>query len=204
VPEAGAVELEYYYGPSLYVAPVVRRGATSRSLWLPPGRWIDWWTLAPLDGGQMITREAPLDVIPLYLRSGGIVALLDPSIETLAPEQRDDIVGLADVAGVLDVRAAIDAATGTGGTTLADGTVLDLSLGAGPVALPADFTVAADEAALSTCAACGLIEPLAGGGTRVRLSTASEVDGAHQAGALTLHHHAGAGLRARWDVVVLP
>ena len=45
-PAALGVDLEYYFGPSLYVAPVVRRGALSRDLWLPPGKWVDWWTLA--------------------------------------------------------------------------------------------------------------------------------------------------------------
>jgi alpha-glucosidase (family GH31 glycosyl hydrolase) len=204
VPEAAAVELEYGFGPSLYVAPVVRRAAKDRTFWLPPGQWIDWWTNAPVSGGQMVTREVPLEEIPLYLRSGGIVALLDASIETLAPEQRDDVVGLGDVAGVLDLRAAVDPSAPSGQARLADGTVLDLTLGAGAPALPAGFTAAKDEAELATCAACGLVEALPSGATRVRISTASEVDGVHQAGALRLHHHALAGLRARWDVVVLP
>jgi alpha-glucosidase (family GH31 glycosyl hydrolase) len=203
-PDAAGVELEYYFGPSLYVAPVVRRGALSRTFWLPPGTWIDWWTMAPVKGGQTITRDAPLDVLPLYLRAGGVVAMLDPSIETLAPAEKGQAVSIADVAGVYDVRAAVDLATGKGRAALVDGTELDVALAAGAVALPEGVTEAADEAALATCEACGRIDALDGGATRVRLSTVSTYDGVAKAGALTLHHHAVGPIRVRWDVVVAP
>jgi alpha-glucosidase (family GH31 glycosyl hydrolase) len=201
-PAAAAVDLEYYFGPSLYVAPVVRRGALSRTLWLPPGAWFDWWTLEPIAGGAMVTRDAPLDKLPLFLRSGGIVAMLDPSVETLAPEQSAEVVGLADVAGVLDVRAAIDPVAVSGRAELATGTVLDLALGPGAVALPAGVPAAPDEASLATCASCGKIDPLAGGATRVRVSTKGSNDAALSAGALSLHHHGVGPLHVRWDVVV--
>lgn len=201
---ATAVDLEYYYGPSLYVAPVVRRGAVSRDLWLPPGKWIDWWTLAPVAGGAKITRDAPLHEIPLYLRSGGIVAMLDPSVETLAPHAAAGVVGLADVAGVYDVRAAIDPGAGTGRAELTDGTVFDMALGPGSITLPTTVSPAADEGALATCSACGLVEALPGGATRVRISVAGTNDAVHHAGALTLHHHAVGPVRIRWDVVAAP
>jgi alpha-glucosidase (family GH31 glycosyl hydrolase) len=201
---AYAVDLEYYFGPSLYVAPVVRRGATQRSFWLPPGAWIDWWTMAKVDGGKMVTRDVPLDIIPLYLRSGGIVPMLDPSVETLAPHTDPGVVGLADVAGILDVRAAIGGSAKSGRAELADGTVLDMTLGTGAIALPASLTMAADEAALATCDACGRIDALADGATRVRISVKGAYDMDLKAGALDLHHHAVGPIQVRWDVVVLP
>jgi alpha-glucosidase (family GH31 glycosyl hydrolase) len=203
-PAAMGVDLEYYFGPSLYVAPVVRRGATTRTFWLPPGTWVDWWTMAPVTGGQTVTRDAPLDVIPLYLRSGGIVAMLDPSVETLAPHTDATVIGLADVAGVYDARAAIDPVTGTGRAALVDGTVLDLALGTGAPALPAGLAVAPDDATLASCAGCGRIDALPGGATRVRITTPSTYDAVVAAGGLTLHHHAVGPIRVRWDVVVAP
>jgi hypothetical protein len=150
----------------------------------------------------MITRDAPIDTIPLYHRSGGIIAMLDPSVETLAPHSAAGVVGLADVQGIYDVRAVIDAATATGRTALTDGTELDVAMGSGAVALPANVTAAADETALSTCDACGLVEPMAGA-TRVRISVAGANDAVLSAGALTLHHHAVGPLRVRWDVVAV-
>ena len=62
---------EYLFGDSLLVAPVLERGATSRSVLLPAGRWIDWWTGVVHDGGATITADAPLGTLPLYLREGG-------------------------------------------------------------------------------------------------------------------------------------
>jgi alpha-glucosidase (family GH31 glycosyl hydrolase) len=201
---ATGVELEYYFGPALYVAPVVERGETSRSLWLPPGSWVDWWTNAAYAGDATITRDAPIDTLPLFLRSGGVVPMLDPSVQTLAPRTNAGVVSMDDVTGIYDVRAAIDPVTANGSIELVDGTLFTTALGAGAVTLPASITTAPDEAALATCNGCGLIEPLTGGATHVRISVAGTNDALVQAGALALHHHAVEPLRVRWDVVVLP
>ena len=76
----------YLFGDDLLVAPVLQRGMRQRDVVLPPGSsWVDWWTNEMYDGGQTITVAAPLDKLPLFLRSGGIVPLLRPTIDTLAP-----------------------------------------------------------------------------------------------------------------------
>jgi alpha-glucosidase (family GH31 glycosyl hydrolase) len=202
VPEAWSVELEYYFGSALYVAPVVRRGATTRSLWLPPGKWADWWTSGVVAGGATITRDAPLDLIPMYLRSGGIVAMLDPSVDTIAPDSRDDVVSAPEVAGILDVRAAIDRATASGQTTLTDGTTLSVAMRDGSVSLPTDYPNAKSEAELTSCDHCAKIDPV-DGGIRVRVTTASEGESELVLGALSLKHGGGTK-RVRWDMVVIP
>ncbi len=202
--EAAGVSLEYYFGPALYVAPVVRRAARTRDLWLPPGKWADFASLAPLEGGARVTVDAPLDALPLFLRSGGVVAMLEPSIETLAPEASDAVVGLDDVLDVLDVRAAIDLDARTGHAELVDGTVLDVSLDEGAPALPEGVVAAADEGELGSCASCGLVEDLAGGVVRVRVTGPIASGASLAAGALRLAHHAARPLRVRWDVAVLP
>ncbi len=202
-PAAIATEFDYYFGPALYVAPVVRRGATSRTLWLPPGRWVDFWTNAPLVGDQSLTRDAPLAIIPVYLKSGGIVAMLDPAVETLAPDTRDDVTSMFDVAGIFDLRAAIDRTTGTGAATLVDGTHFAMSLAPGAVSLPVDVPVAADDAELARCARCGRIDDAPDGAKRVRLSLAATPSAEVHLGGLTLTHTASAATRVRWDVIVV-
>lgn len=74
----------YLLGDHLLVAPVVVAGATSREVILPPGQWTDWWTGETHEGGQTITREAPLDVIPLYASAGALVPMLRETIDTTA------------------------------------------------------------------------------------------------------------------------
>ncbi len=203
---ARAAELEYWFGPSLYVAPVVRRGATSRTAWLPPGTWFDWWTLAPVTGGGTITRDAPMDVLPMWLKSGGIVAMLDPSIDTLAPATEPSVVTLASVAGVLDVRVGLDAGAPRADTVLVDGTTLSALLtSSSSPALPAGFATAASESDLATCAACGRAETLPGGAVRVRVTAAPTDDSTVVAGSLVLKgFRFPTPTRVRWDVVIKP
>jgi len=44
--------------------------------YLPEGAgWIDFWTGEPLKGGQEITRNTPIDILPLYVKAGSIVPL---------------------------------------------------------------------------------------------------------------------------------
>jgi sulfoquinovosidase len=199
-PEAYAVDGDYYLGPALYVAPVVRRGATTRDVWLPPGRWIDWFSLEPLASGT-VTRTVPLDTMALFLKSGQLVPLLDPSIQTLVHTATDPtVVTLDSVKDVLDVRAALDLAANAAAITLVDGTSLAASLAPGALALPSDLTVAATDDDLSTCAACGKIDVLPSGVQRVRVSTSASTI---VVGALTLSRPVGTQ-RIRWDVAVLP
>jgi alpha-glucosidase (family GH31 glycosyl hydrolase) len=204
--EAGALaaEFDYFFGPSLYVAPVVRRGQTSRTLWLPPGRWADWWTMDAQAGGATVTKDAPLDVLPLYQRSGSIVPLLDPSIDTLAPATAPNVVSLSDVQGILDLRTVLDAGAGASAqASLTDGTKLSARLGQGAPALPAGSTMV-NEADLATCSLCGRIDALSGGATRLRVTAAPTTSATLHAGNVTLTHSAPSPLRPRWDVVVLP
>jgi alpha-glucosidase (family GH31 glycosyl hydrolase) len=76
-PEAVKLGDEYLWGRDLLVAPVVKKGATSRRVYLPEGRWIDYWNGKTMDGKKWIDAEAPLDTIPLFVRAGAILPL-DP------------------------------------------------------------------------------------------------------------------------------
>jgi alpha-D-xyloside xylohydrolase len=75
----------YLFGDHLLVAPVVDQGKTSRAVQFPPGEWIDWWTGERHTGGQLAMVAAPLERLPLFLRAGGIVPMLRPTIDTMSP-----------------------------------------------------------------------------------------------------------------------
>jgi alpha-glucosidase (family GH31 glycosyl hydrolase) len=57
------------------VAPVVEKGATSRSLYLPRGAWYDFWTHEKVEGGKEITRKVDLETTPLYVRAGALLPM---------------------------------------------------------------------------------------------------------------------------------
>lgn len=65
---------QYFYGPDLLVAPVTTSGATSRSVYLPAGTWMDYNTRSAVYAGSAsLTASAPLDTIPLFVREGAII-----------------------------------------------------------------------------------------------------------------------------------
>jgi hypothetical protein len=65
---------QYMLGDSLLVAPVSKPGrVVSRSVWLPPGEWIDIFTGERLRGGGHRRVRAPLERLPVFARAGSIV-----------------------------------------------------------------------------------------------------------------------------------
>lgn len=68
---AWEVEDSYMFGPDLLVSPVMEEGVRERRIYLPAGcGWTDAYTKKTYDGGQWITAEAPLDIIPVMIREG--------------------------------------------------------------------------------------------------------------------------------------
>jgi alpha-D-xyloside xylohydrolase len=48
----------------------------NEAVYLPKGTdWYDFWTGVKLAGGQTVNKEAPIDIIPLYVRTGSIIPI---------------------------------------------------------------------------------------------------------------------------------
>jgi len=62
-------------GASLMAAPIYRPGVEHRSVYLPAGTWYDWWSGDRYEGPIHILAHAPLERMPLYVRSGAIVPM---------------------------------------------------------------------------------------------------------------------------------
>lgn len=70
-PICWTVEDEYCYGPDILVAPVLWAEERSRRVYLPEGAaWVEYATGKEYEGGQEIEADAPLDVIPVFIRKG--------------------------------------------------------------------------------------------------------------------------------------
>jgi alpha-D-xyloside xylohydrolase len=73
---AGTIEDEFLFGPDVLVAPITTQGAVSRDVYLPAGvRWREARTGRVMDGGQWLKADAPLSVIPVYVRDGADVPI---------------------------------------------------------------------------------------------------------------------------------
>ena len=64
---------EYLWGRDLLIAPVFVKGAAYREVYLPEGKWYDWWTNTKETGGRTITRKVDLSTMPIYVRAGAII-----------------------------------------------------------------------------------------------------------------------------------
>jgi alpha-D-xyloside xylohydrolase len=73
-PTTHTVEDVYLLGRDLLVAPVLDE-STHRRLYLPPGTWIDYWRKVSYSGGRWIEVDAPLEIMPLFVRSGAILPM---------------------------------------------------------------------------------------------------------------------------------
>lgn len=99
--EAYAFKDQYFFGSDMLVAPVTApasraTGLATKTIWLPPGTWIEWFSGTTLTGPRQIERTFRVGEIPVYVRAGAIVPMqpkmqrsdakpLDPLILTLFP-----------------------------------------------------------------------------------------------------------------------
>jgi alpha-D-xyloside xylohydrolase len=93
---------EYMFGKSILVCPVTKpmynkdgqedfSTVKTKELYLPKGAdWFDFWTGEKHDGGQKISKEVPLDIIPLYVRAGSILPI-GPKVQFASEKKWDNL-----------------------------------------------------------------------------------------------------------------
>ena len=68
--KAWEIEDAYMFGKDILVAPVMETGVDTREVYLPTGaEWTEISTGQKWTGGQAITANAPIDVIPVFVRN---------------------------------------------------------------------------------------------------------------------------------------
>ena len=73
-PNTENIDLEYLYGSSFLVAPILTR-SNQRRVYLPAGAWYDFWTKEKYQGGRWIEIESPLDTLPLWVKAGAVIPM---------------------------------------------------------------------------------------------------------------------------------
>lgn len=65
---------QFLFGKELLVAPVVTKGAITKEVYLPQGEWISYNDKkTAYRGEQWITVDAPLEVVPVFVKKGSII-----------------------------------------------------------------------------------------------------------------------------------
>jgi alpha-D-xyloside xylohydrolase len=130
-PVAAQHVYQYLFGPDLLVAPLYQPG-THRTLYIPRGAWIDYWTGAVTEGPRVIEVEAGFDRLPLFVRAGAILPLLPSDVQTLVARHRE----MSPTVVALDDRRVIEVWPGGAGTlTTTDGLRATVEVVAGAASL---------------------------------------------------------------------
>ncbi|WP_439481684.1 TIM-barrel domain-containing protein [Cyclobacterium plantarum] len=81
---------QYMAGPSLLVAPFFA-GETSREVILPKGNWYDFYDGSYAGNGEIISITARLDQIPVFVKEGGIIPMMEPRLHAPAKGETFDL-----------------------------------------------------------------------------------------------------------------
>ncbi|KZZ98537.1 Glycoside hydrolase, family 31 [Moelleriella libera RCEF 2490] len=101
--EAYLVPNQYYFGTEMIVAPITTpQNAVTKTgkvrAWLPPGRFVDFFTGVVYEGGRSLWLNRTLDKTPVLLKQGAIVPL-DGATELENGTRNPDHVELVLVVG---------------------------------------------------------------------------------------------------------
>ncbi|MBI3483771.1 MAG: DUF5110 domain-containing protein, partial [Acidobacteria bacterium] len=94
--EAYEYKDEYFFGSDMLVAPVAAAVSeenllAKKSIWLPPGTWIEWFTGTRLEGPAKIERSYALNEIPVYIKAGAVV-LMQPKMRFTGEKPVDPLI----------------------------------------------------------------------------------------------------------------
>lgn len=72
-PVSRTIDSQYYFGPSLLVSPITKKGVETWDVYLPKGGWYDYWSKDHILGGGLQTVRTSLEKIPVFVPDGSII-----------------------------------------------------------------------------------------------------------------------------------
>ena len=64
---------EFIFGEQILVCPIQEPNAKGRRMYIPRGKWHNYWTGEVIDGGMEKWVVADIDKIPIFIKSGAII-----------------------------------------------------------------------------------------------------------------------------------
>jgi alpha-glucosidase len=75
--ETANLDHQFMFGAELLVAPVVKKGNTTKKVYLPEGNWVDYHNPQQVyHGKQYIDYNAPLELTPIFVKEGAILPMM--------------------------------------------------------------------------------------------------------------------------------
>jgi alpha-glucosidase (family GH31 glycosyl hydrolase) len=66
---------QYLFGRSILVAPVVWENINVIDVYLPKGKWIDFWNGKKYIGPKILEYKVPIDIIPIFIRENKLISI---------------------------------------------------------------------------------------------------------------------------------
>ena len=70
------------WGENLLVAPVIKKGLTKRSIYLPEGKWFDFTTGTEYPGSSRIDFPLTIENLPVFAKVGSFIPMTKPVTST--------------------------------------------------------------------------------------------------------------------------
>jgi alpha-glucosidase len=64
---------EFTYGDKILICPVMEPGQIKRNVYLPKGKWFNFWTFEVVDGGKEVPVATPLETMPIFIKAGAVI-----------------------------------------------------------------------------------------------------------------------------------
>ncbi len=64
---------EFVYGDQILVCPIQEPNAKGRRMYIPRGKWYNFWTNELIDGGKEMWVDADLDSMPIFIKEGAVI-----------------------------------------------------------------------------------------------------------------------------------
>tara|TARA_B110000240_G_scaffold198152_1_gene256791 strand:- start:616 stop:3021 length:2406 start_codon:yes stop_codon:yes gene_type:complete len=64
---------EFVYGEHILVCPILEPNAKGRRMYVPRGKWYNFWTDEVVKGGKEIWVDADLDNMPIFIKEGAVI-----------------------------------------------------------------------------------------------------------------------------------
>jgi len=64
---------EFIYGDKIFVCPIIEPNSKGRRLYLPKGRWYNYWTNKVVIGGKEMWVDADIESMPVFVKEGSII-----------------------------------------------------------------------------------------------------------------------------------
>ncbi|MFT4849001.1 MAG: alpha-glucosidase [Sediminicola sp.] len=64
---------EFIYGDKILICPILEPNSQGRRLYLPRGKWFNYWNNRATEGGKEIWVDADLETMPIFVKEGAVI-----------------------------------------------------------------------------------------------------------------------------------